>query len=134
MERAVSDQPHGCAGAEMTKALVWLGLATATALTDYLSAKWVDATSGKVRALLSAVHEAVGLVAGFTIFTVYHDWSMIVPCVVGAAVGSYFAGVANAPDAVDSDLVVACARCGEAMLQLHPTQSECPVCRARGST
>ena len=113
---------------------MWVGLGGATALTDYLSARWVDAPNARMRAALSAVHEAVGLVAGFTIFAVYRDWSMIVPCVIGAAVGSYFAGVSRPQDAVDSDLVVACARCGEAMLQLHPTQSECPVCRARGNT
>jgi hypothetical protein len=117
----------------MTKLLVWIGLASATAATDYLSARWVDASSARARAALSAVHEAVGLVAGFTIFALYRDWSMIVPCVLGAAIGSYWAGVASTPDAVDSDLVVACPLCGEAYIQLTTSQTCCYTCRARGA-
>ncbi|SRR6266496_272995 len=84
--------------------LIWLGLFVATALTDYLSAKWVDSGSPKRRAHISAIHEAVGFAAGFTVYAWQHDIWMILPCVAGAWVGSYFAGV---EDAVDPHLIEA---------------------------
>lgn len=74
-------------------ALVWLGLFVATALTDWLSARWVDTLSASHRAHLSAIHEAVGFLAGFTVFTWTKSIWTIVPCVAGAWVGSWLAGV-----------------------------------------
>lgn len=117
----------------MTKALIWLGLFAATAITDWLSARWTDAPNARVRASLSAVHEMVGLVAGFTIYSVFHDWSMIVPCVLGAAAGSYWAGVDKPEPAVDADLVVACATCGRPFIAFTASETTCARCE-RGKT
>lgn len=77
----------------MTKAAIWLALFAAAAASDWLAARWADASTRWRRANISAVHEAVGLVAGFTVFAVYQELMMIVPCVVGAWVGSFVAGV-----------------------------------------
>lgn len=115
----------------MTKVLIWLGLFGATAVTDWLSARWVDAATPKQRAALSAVHEAVGFLAGFTVFAVYRDLWMAVPCVLGAWVGSYFAGVAQPPDAVDADLVVACESCGRPFIAFTAAQTQCAHCEGK---
>jgi len=74
-------------------ALLWFGLFAATAFTDWLAAKWVDSASKWTRAHLSAVHEAVGFLAGFTVFTWTQSVWTIVPCVIGAWFGSFWAGV-----------------------------------------
>lgn len=76
----------------METLLIWVGLFAATALTDWLSAKWVDSTNRINRAHISAVHEGIGLIAGFSIYTWTHDFWMIVPCVIGSWFGSYWAG------------------------------------------
>ena len=89
----------------MLKAVIALGLFVATAATDWLSARWTDAATPTQRAWLSAVHEAVGMLAGFTVFAVFRDLWMAVPCVLGAWVGSRFAGVTR-PE-VDPTLVQA---------------------------
>jgi len=84
----------------VTVALLWLGLFAATAVTDWLSAKWVDSVGRRRRAFISAVHEAIGLIAGFSIYTWTHDAWMIVPCVLGAWTGSYLAGDSEPLDPV----------------------------------
>jgi len=77
----------------MSTVLLWIGLFAATALTDWLSAKWIDSASLSRRANISAIHEAVGILSGFTIYAWQHDALMIIPCVAGAWVGSYLAGI-----------------------------------------
>jgi hypothetical protein len=72
---------------------IWVGLFAATAFVDWLSARWVDARTRTRRANISAIHEATSLVAGFTVFALYQDPWMIVPCVAGAWAGSWLAGV-----------------------------------------
>ena len=74
-------------------ALLWIGLFGSTAVTDWLSARWADTTSRIRRAHLSAVHEAVGFIAGFTIYLWTQSIWTIIPCVLGAWFGSYFAGI-----------------------------------------
>lgn len=78
--------------------LIWLALFAATALTDWLSAKWVDSGSPLRRANISAIHEAVGFLAGFTVYTWTHDVWTIIPCVIGAWFGSWLAGIEDAVD------------------------------------
>ena len=73
--------------------VIWLALFAATALADWLAAKWADAPTRVRRANISAVHELVTLIAGFTVFAVFKEASMIVPCVAGAWIGSFLAGV-----------------------------------------
>src|SRR5258706_1689913 len=85
--------------------LIWLGLFAATAITDWLSAKWVDSVSRVRRAHISAIHEAIGLIAGFSIYTWTHDAWMIIPCVIGAWFGSYYAGVEDTLDPAFVDAV-----------------------------
>ena len=85
----------------MITALIWLALFAATAATDFLAARWVDARSAWTRAGISAVHEAVGFVTGFTVFTWTQDIWMVVPCACGAWLGSYFAGKAQPTEALD---------------------------------
>jgi len=86
----------------MTTIFLWLGLFVGTALTDWLSAKWADSTNVIRRANISAIHEAVGFFAGFFVYTVTKDFWLIVPCVAGAWLGSYLAGV---EDAIDPALI-----------------------------
>jgi hypothetical protein len=116
----------------VTKALLWLALFSATAVLDWLSARWTDAPSRVKRAHYSALHEAVGYLAGFATYTLFKDITLAVPCILGAWLGSYLGGVDRPPQAVEADLVVACPKCGEAFLQLEPTQSVCTVCAAKG--
>lgn len=78
---------------EVTSALIWLGLFAAALLSDLLAAKWTDAPTRLYRANISAVHEALNITAGFTIFALYQDPWMLVPCVAGAWCGSFVAGV-----------------------------------------
>ena len=73
--------------------LIWIGLFAATAVTDYLSAKWVDSGSPIRRANISALHETIGLVSGFTVYAWRDDVWLVIPCVLGAWVGSFLAGV-----------------------------------------
>lgn len=80
----------------MIRPLLWLFLLAGTAATDYLAARWVDATTARRRALFSATHEAVGFLAGFAVYTAYKDLTLAIPCVLGAALGSYLAGVRRA--------------------------------------
>jgi len=74
-------------------ALLWIGLFAATALTDWLGAKWTDSFSRLSRAHLSAIHEGVGFLAGFTIYTWTQSVWTIIPCVIGAWFGSYWASI-----------------------------------------
>lgn len=71
--------------------LLGLGLLLATVTTDYLAARWVDAR-GINRAHIAALHEAVAMTAGFTVFTFTRSAWMILPCVLGAWLGSFLAG------------------------------------------
>ena len=75
------------------KLLIWLGLFAATATTDWLEAKWVDTSSRFRRANLSMIHEALGFVAGFVVYTWTQDIWTIIPCLAGAWFGSWLAGV-----------------------------------------
>lgn len=72
--------------------LLWIGLFAATALTDWLAVKWVDSTNRIRRANLSAIEEAIGLIAGFSIYALTQDFWMIIPCILGSWFGSYWAG------------------------------------------
>lgn len=80
----------------MTKLALWIALLASTAVTDYLAARWVDAVTARRRAVLSGIHEAVGFLAGFAVFTAYKDITLAIPCILGAALGSYLAGVRHA--------------------------------------
>jgi len=89
--------PWSCgAKNRMIKPLLWLLLLAGTAATDYLAARWVDATTAPRRAMFSAVHEAVGFAAGFAVFTAYQDITLAIPCILGAYLGSLLAGVRRA--------------------------------------
>lgn len=73
--------------------LIWVGLFAITAVCDWISAKWVDSMTPLRRAHLSAVHEALGFAAGFTVYTWTRSIWTIIPCIAGAWLGSYLAGV-----------------------------------------
>lgn len=77
----------------MLTVLLWIGLFLASAFEDWLSAKWVDSTNRFNRAHISAIHETIGLVAGFSIYAYTGNFWMIIPCVLGSWFGSYWAGV-----------------------------------------
>ena len=73
--------------------LIWLSLFAASVGLDWLAAKWTDSLSRIKRAHISAIHEAVGFLAGFTVYTWTQSVWTIIPCVLGSWVGSYIAGV-----------------------------------------
>lgn len=76
----------------MITALIWVALFAATAVMDLLAAKWSDSLTKLHRANISAVHEAVGFLAGFTVYNWTHSVWTIIPCIAGAWVGSWWAG------------------------------------------
>lgn len=104
--------------------LIWLGLFAASVLLDWLAAKWTDTLSRVRRAHISAIHEAVGFAAGFTVFTWTQSVWTIIPCVLGSWVGSYVAGVDR--DELDPALVEAVHDAVELVLDREYNRTEMP--------
>ena len=112
----------------METLIIWLGLFGATAATDWLATRWTDAATPKQRAWLASVHEAVGVVAGFTVYTIYKSLWMAVPCIIGAWIGSFYGGVSKPADSIDSDLVVGCKVCTRPFLAFTTDIDTCSLC------